>query len=672
LRGSTGYIQRKLVKILEDIKVEYDGTVRNANDKIIQCVYGDSGINTEKQILTTINLISANNKTIGETYVYSKSELDELRKKHQSEKYTSEINDKLYRKLISMRNQLRIIQRKTNLMIVDFKEKYMVPVDIEQYVTNIISKPDRNQNQDIVDPYYVVTKIKEMYSGGFTQIMKYNISKSKIKKLDDKRIKFIMKIHLFDVLSPKKCTHKYQLSKLEFDSLVEFYRESFKLAKIEAGEMVGFVAAHGIGEPVTQSNLKSFHKAGSGTAAALTGGLPRVRELLSMTKNIKRPITTIILEDKYKNDKMIANKIASHLKYTVVQDVIDKVDVVYDPKPYDKHSLMSDDKVTNIFEVSQGKSGCQSEIKGLPWVVRLTLSKEKMMERNITMLEFKTAFCRNWAERYEDAKTTKKEYKKIIDKITQCAIVSNYDNSPIPIVHVRFSANNYNLNTLIQFQEMVVTKFHLKGIPGIMESNNVAEESYTAFEPDGTMVKKKQWIINTVGVNLQDLTQINGINLEETRCNDIVAIYEMYGCECLRASFVREFTKSIESSGGECNYAHIELLADCISHMGGMIAVNRHGANKLDTDPFSRASFEKTVEQMLSAATFSESDHLRSTSGRIMAGLLINGGTGSFDLLLNHIKIKKAFKPSAEIVPEQKIIKKSSVVNDLIKKKIGK
>ena len=41
--------------------------------------------------------------------------------------------------------------------------------------------------------------------------------------------------------------------------------------------------------------------------------------------------------------------------------------------------------------------------------------------------------------------------------------------------------------------------------------------------------------------------------------------------------------------------------------MGGLIAVNRHGANKLDTDPFSRASFEKTVEQLLAAAAFGES-----------------------------------------------------------------
>ena len=596
-----------------------------------------------------------------------------MRKKHNiNEKYTSELNEKLYIKLLAMRDQLRKIQRKINLTNMEFKEKYMVPVDLGQYIVNIMNKPDRNKTDNVVDPFYVISKIKEMYSVTFSKIMKFNNEKSKIKKIDDARIKFLLKIYLFDVLSPKKCTHVYKLSDTEFDELVEYYKMTFKLAKIEGGEMVGFIAAHGIGEPVTQSNLKSFHKAGSGVAAAATGGLPRVRELLSITKKIKKPITTIIIDDKYKTDKAIVSKIASHLKYTVVQDVIDKVDIAYDPRPYDKHSLMSDDKVLNIFEVSQGKSGCQSEIQGLPWVIRLTLSKEKMIERNINMLEFKTSFCQNWALRHEDAKTTKKEYKKIIDKITQCAIVSNYDNSLVPIIHIRFNANNYNLNTLIQFQEMIIHKYRIKGISGITESSNVFEESYVTFDADGSFIKNKQWVIITDGINLQEITQINGINLEETSCNDIVTIYETYGVEAARTAFIREFTKSIESSGGSCNYQHVEILADAITHMGGLIAVNRHGANKLDTDIFSRASFEKSVEQMLGAAAFGESDHIRSVSAKIMVGALINGGTGCFDLLLDHIKVKKAFAPSTEKEPETRIIKKSSVVSDLIKKKTAK
>src|SRR4029078_5873231 len=112
-----------------------------------------------------------------------------------------------------------------------------------------------------------------------------------------------------------------------------------------------------------------------------------------------------------------------------------------------------------IFEGGQGKSGCQTEIQGLPWILRLTLSKEKMIERNITMLEIKTSFCHNWVMRFEDSKSSKKEYKKIIEKISQCAIITNFDNSPVPIVHIRFDANNYNFNTLIQLQDMIVNKY---------------------------------------------------------------------------------------------------------------------------------------------------------------------------------------------------------------------
>jgi DNA-directed RNA polymerase II subunit RPB1 len=46
--STTGYIQRRLIKGLEDLKVCYDGTVRNGMDNIIQFVYGDDGTDTVK------------------------------------------------------------------------------------------------------------------------------------------------------------------------------------------------------------------------------------------------------------------------------------------------------------------------------------------------------------------------------------------------------------------------------------------------------------------------------------------------------------------------------------------------------------------------------------------------------------------------------------------------
>ena len=42
--SETGYIQRRLIKALEDVMVKYDGTVRNAAGHIVQFLYGEDGI----------------------------------------------------------------------------------------------------------------------------------------------------------------------------------------------------------------------------------------------------------------------------------------------------------------------------------------------------------------------------------------------------------------------------------------------------------------------------------------------------------------------------------------------------------------------------------------------------------------------------------------------------
>ncbi len=44
------------------------------------------------------------------------------------------------------------------------------------------------------------------------------------------------------------------------------------------------------------------------------------------------------------------------------------------------------------------------------------------------------------------------------------------------------------------------------------------------------------------------------------------------------------------------NITHIALLADVMTNGGNITPINRHGINRLDTDPLSRASFEMTVE----------------------------------------------------------------------------
>ena len=42
-----GYIQRKLIKSLEDLIVRYDGSVRDASGNMIQKLYGEDGFCAE-------------------------------------------------------------------------------------------------------------------------------------------------------------------------------------------------------------------------------------------------------------------------------------------------------------------------------------------------------------------------------------------------------------------------------------------------------------------------------------------------------------------------------------------------------------------------------------------------------------------------------------------------
>jgi len=52
----SGYLYRRLANALQDLKVEYDETVRDANNKIIQFVYGEDGIDVTKSENGVVNV----------------------------------------------------------------------------------------------------------------------------------------------------------------------------------------------------------------------------------------------------------------------------------------------------------------------------------------------------------------------------------------------------------------------------------------------------------------------------------------------------------------------------------------------------------------------------------------------------------------------------------------
>lgn len=387
---------------------------------------------------------------------------------------------------------------------------------------------------------------------------------------------------------------------------------------------------------IVHNTLNTFHFAGIGGKGTTSLGVPRIKELIHFSKNMKTPQMKVYLEDKLRQDIVLANKIASYIRPTTISDVRDRVDVYYDPYPQEHGGFMERDNVHNLFYSNKpGKHSCQPTVNGLPWLMRIELNREKMLTNNIRLLDIKSKFCNYWEKRYKDVRGLKKEEKPLLDKITTCAILSNNENDKNPIIHIRFDMTDFNFTTIVNFLDIFIDKFKLKGLDGVEKGLLIeSQQRMIRIDPEDKSVSNStQNVIYISGVNIVDIRYIKGIDLNKTVSNDVVNTYLEYGIEAARALLIKEIQTVY--SNDSVNFQHLSVLIDQMMSTGSLISVDRHGMNKLDTDPLSRASFEKTVDQLLQAAVFGETDHMNSVSSRIMAGLAIKGGTGLCNVVID-------------------------------------
>lgn len=430
------------------------------------------------------------------------------------------------------------------------------------------------------------------------------------------------------------------------------------------------------------NTLNSFHHSGIATMSSQVNGFPRAKELMGVSKKPKSPAMLIYFTPEFAGSKDMAHKVASHIRHTTLGEVRGKISVYYDPNPTAKGGHMEKDNIKQVFNHHKGtRTGCQQDINGLPWLIRIELNREKMLEKEVNILEINSKFCSWWEKRFGDNKLMKKEEKKVINKITQLAVLSNTDNDKQPVVHIRFNVKDadkdkdkFDLSTINNFIAHVVDTFKLKGINGVSEIPAIQEEQYLHFNTEtGTIDKRPQYVVYTTGVNMIDIRYLTGIDLNRTITNHVVEMYNVFGIEIARAVLLREFQNAYERAGGEVNYTHVSMIVDQMTATGQINSIDRHGMNKSDSDPLSRASFEKTVDQLLIAAVYGETDQMRGVSSRIMIGAVVKGGTGFPDLELDTEMIQKSeYVEGTNYTKKFTELNKGTIAEDIIKKKGGK
>jgi len=670
--AESGYAQRKLVKTMEDVMIKYDGTVRIANNQIIQQIYGGNGNDTTMQYTYNVSMIEMNNETMKKNFSFNPEELKEF------SDFNEKDNEKLLGLMLSMRDNARINYVKASQKFITMNSDYKIAINLNRIVASLKNTKKNSTKDKRMTPKYILTKLEEVLSLENTPLIKLpkNMKISDNIREDEYYAKTILRLCLYDALNPKKYLTLYDNSFDTFNNVIESIQNSFNDNIIEAGSMIGVIAAQSLGEAVTQITMNQFHLAGIASLTYSSGGVPRINELISASKNPKTPQMFVYLEDNYKSSRDIAHKISSYLEKTTMGDIRGELNVYYDPEPNKKDSIMSKDGITETFYSKKlAKNSCSASINNLPWLFRIEIDKEKMLDKNITLLDIKTKLCLWWEKRHSIV-MLKKEKISLLKKITSFAVLSNSDNDEQPIIHIRFNvkdttkldnkkktktADIFNRKTLIDFVDML-DKFKIKGVEDIERIHVISKDRFIdAFDKDGMKIGEEQ-VIFTSGVNLKDIRYITGINPYKTFSDDVMQTYQTFGIEFARNRLINEFIKAYDNAGNAgLNPQHISILVDIMCFGGIVISADRHGMNKANIDPLSKASFEKPIDVYLSSSVFGEIDKMNSVSSILHVGGVFKGGTGYPEIQMDIDMIKN----SEYIDKEDKLLKQHIPTNTI-------
>ena len=616
--SETGYIQRKLMKSMEDLRVGYDLSVRNNSDCIIQFIYGEDGMDSCSVEEQSLLIMEMNTDQICKAFLYGKdTNWNKLLEKDIIDSLDENIFDELeesFYNILYYKNLVFNTVSKNNKV----SNRITFPIHISRIITNICKKQKKLSNISPTDILSMNYSLKEGLS--VNNVFKNNTM-----------VGILIDIHLH----PKVLINKYSIQKHEYDEIVSIIKDKYQSSKISPGEMVGAIAAQSIGEPATQMTLNTFHYAGVSAKSNVTRGIPRLRELLGVTKNLKAPSTIIQLKEefgKYQNKSQYAK---NKLEYTILKDIVTKNQIYYDPKNNIFDSDINDDKgmlkmYKEFLHFENGEE--QTYEDKCPWIIRFTFNKELMMDKGIVMEDIYIAIMNYDVDKLEFIYSDDNSNELIGRLSIKTEISGNVDQQLNGL-----SDQTDIISIFKNIQEDILNNVVIKGIKDI--TNIVMSEQDSIEYEDGEIKSNKIWILETDGVNLLDVFNSRYVDYKYTYSNDIIEIYECLGIEAARELLIEQITEVIEYEGSYINDRHIELLCDIMTNKGILTAINRQGINRGDIGPLAKCSFEDTTDQLIKAGIFGEKDKLNGVSSNIMMGQIIKAGTGMCDLYLDEEKM---------------------------------
>ena len=376
--AETGYIQRRLVKAMEDVMAKYDGTVRNSLGEVVQFLYGEDGMDGAKVEKQALESMVMSDETFRRKY---KIDMHSENKRYalNGDMFEHKIRESLlgpaveaaveaeWRQLEEDRKQLR-----TKIFKGEFDNKWALPGNIMRWIKNAQHQFSISRGQLLdIGPDHVFDKVRELCE----KLVVVRGSDSLSKEAQGNATQ-LYQILIRSVLASRRVLEEFRLNRAAFDWVLETIKTRFDQAIINPGEMVGTLAAQSIGEPATQMTLNTFHLAGVGSKG-VTKGVPRLKEIINVAKNLKTPSLQVFLEDRYRRSFDEVKAIQSKMEHTTLRRITASTEIWYDPDVANPTNA-EDREITSVYLDMETEEELATYS---PWVLRIKLDLKRKVDK---------------------------------------------------------------------------------------------------------------------------------------------------------------------------------------------------------------------------------------------------------------------------------------------------
>uniref|UniRef100_A0AAU6SHL8 DNA-directed RNA polymerase subunit n=1 Tax=Nosema wisconsonii TaxID=3404847 RepID=A0AAU6SHL8_9MICR len=584
--AETGYIQRRLVKAMEDATVKLDKSVRGASGNIYQYKYGEDGFDATFLEMQKIKTSSFKE----DHFIDMFSDVNYSIKKEQ-------VSDQIYKLLCSDIELQKMLYDEYEWLVTKVFDIY----DPEDNPKTIVNRLCRGAIASPCNIKRIINNAIHMFPSPIGDVSPYLI----IETTKDLGIgNELLNILIRTYLSVKKVLTVYKFDLNAFNWVIESIKDKILTANISPNEMVGTLAAQSVGEPATQMTLNTFHLAG--VASTVTMGVPRLKEIINVAKNIRTPSLKIYLETPFNTTIEIAKVIQNEIEFSNVKSVCISGEILYD-------SVTTGTSIEEDREFVEAYFDFPDEHlefdKMPPYIIRLTLDRSKLVSKNLKIDDISNIISKTYPNKFH--------------------IISSDENAKNLIIRIRSISPSDNSVEIYQLLYKKVVDIKLKGYSNI-------KKVFLSEDKD-----LNEWCLQTDGVCLEQILSHPNVKGSMVTSNDLNEVRQILGIEAARETILRELTMVIDGNGSYVNHRHISLLADIMTMKGYLTGITRHGVNRVGVGALKRASFEETVDILLDAAINAEDNSAEGLTENIMMGQLAPLGTGLIHVLLDVKKLDK-------------------------------